>query len=85
MTAVWERHVHNFRNWRHYRDTINGQQIWYDRHIAARCGGTYSLASTITNIDKITFNQNAAGFNLTVTNNQVAQPMPMVMARSMIC
>ena len=33
---------------------------------------SYSLASTLTNLDRITFNQNAAGFNLTVTNNQVS-------------
>ena len=36
--------------------------------------GTYNLStfSTITNIDKITLNQNAAGFNLTVADSQVA-------------
>ena len=36
--------------------------------------GTYNLStfSTISNIDKITLNQNAAGFNLTVADSQVA-------------
>ena len=36
--------------------------------------GTYNLStfSTISNVDKITLNQNAAGFNLTVGDSQVA-------------
>jgi Ca2+-binding RTX toxin-like protein len=36
--------------------------------------GTYNLSTftTITNIDSITFNVNAAGFNLTVANSQVS-------------
>ena len=36
--------------------------------------GTYNLSTftTISNIDKITLNQNAAGFNLTVADSQVS-------------
>src|SRR6185295_4907210 len=34
--------------------------------------GPYSLASTITNIDVVTLNQNAASFNLTVTDSQAS-------------
>ena len=52
-------------------DTINGTvEAGTLDTLRLDSAGTYSLASTITNIDVVAFNQNAAGFNLTVTNSQ---------------
>ena len=52
-------------------ETINGtaEQSTLDT-LRLDAAGTYSLTSTVTNIDVITLNRNASGFNLTVTNSQ---------------
>ena len=56
-------------------ETINGTaEAGTIDTLRLNAAGTYNLStfSTITNIDAITFNQNAAGFNLTVANSQVS-------------
>ena len=52
-------------------ETINGtaEQSTLDT-LRLDAAGAYSLTSTVTNIDVITLNRNASGFNLTVTDSQ---------------
>ena len=56
-------------------ETINGTaEAGTIDTLRLNAAGTYNLSTftTITNIDAIAFNVNAAGFNLTVANSQVS-------------
>ena len=53
-------------------DSISGTFERTRDTLRLNAAGTYSLASTVSNIDEVTFGVNAAGFSLTVTDAQAS-------------